>query len=118
MPLADKTEVTSKILEMIDKAQDNIKMVNGYYLNIEEVEDAIKEAITKRGVKVEIVTARIRDQAIYQSFLNSDLFSDLQKLGVKVYEEPYKVLHWKALSVDDGKFLTIGSMNQDHCAYY
>ena len=31
--------------------------------------------------------------------------------GVKVYEEPYKYLHMKAVDVDNGKFLTIGSLN-------
>lgn len=64
-----------------------------------------------RGVKVEIVTARIRDQPVYRTFLNADLFEDLRKHGAIVYEEPYKFLHMKALVVDDGKFMTLGSMN-------
>ena len=58
------------------------------------------EAIEKRNVKVEIVTARKRDQPIYKSFLNSDLFSELINKGVKVYEEPYKYLHMKALQIN------------------
>ena len=35
-----------------------------------------------------------------------------------VYEEPYKFLHMKAVDVDYGKYLTIGSLNQDHCSFY
>ncbi len=69
-------------------------------------------------MEVEIITARLRDQAIYKSFLNSDLFSEHIKKGVKVYEEPYKYLHMKAFDIDDGKYLTIGSLNMDHCSFY
>ena len=69
-------------------------------------------------MEVEIITARKRDQPIYKTFLNSDLFSDLISKGCKVYEEPYKYLHMKAVSVDDGKYFTVGSLNQDHCSFY
>jgi phosphatidylserine/phosphatidylglycerophosphate/cardiolipin synthase-like enzyme len=85
---------------------------------VDEIEDALIEAIEKRGVDVEIITARKRDQPIYKSFLNSDLFSELIKKGVRVYEEPYKYLHMKAVNVDEGKYITIGSLNQDHCSFY
>ncbi len=72
----------------------------------------------KRGVKVEIVTARIRDQPVYRTFLNSDLFKYLMSHGAEVYEEPYKFLHMKAVVVDDGKFITLGSLNQDIWSFY
>lgn len=71
-----------------------------------------------RNVQVEIITARNRDQPIYSSFLNSDLFRELIARGAKIYEEPYKYLHMKAVDIDDGKFVTIGSLNQDHCSFY
>ena len=112
------TEVTDKLIEIIQKANQNIRIIQPYVQNVEEVESALFEAIDKRGVSVEIITARNRDQPIYKSFLNSDLFSELLKKGVKVYEEPYKYLHMKAVDVDDGRFLTIGSLNQDHCSFY
>ena len=112
------TEVTSKLLEIIDKAVDNIKIIQPYVQNIEEVEQALFDAMNKRGVKVEIITARNRDQPIYKTFLNSDLFREFLKQDCKVYEEPFKYLHMKAVSVDNGKYLTIGSLNQDHCSFY
>ena len=77
---------------------------------MKEVEDALSEAL-ERKVEVEIITARNRDQPIYKSFLNSDLFSDLMSKGCKVYEEPYKYLHMKAVDIDDGRFVTVGSLN-------
>lgn len=50
--------------------------------------------------------------------MNSDLFKELIDKGAKIYEEPYKYLHMKAVDVDDGKYFTIGSLNQDHCSFY
>ena len=38
--------------------------------------------------------------------------------GAVVLEEPYKYLHMKSLDVDDGAYLTIGSLNQDHSSFY
>lgn len=71
----DKTEVTTKLLEIINKAEKNIRIIQPYVQNVEEVEEALFEAMEKRGVEVEIITARNRDQPIYKSFLNADLFS-------------------------------------------
>jgi len=113
-----KTEVTDHILHLVRSAQSSIRIIQPYVQNIEEVEHELFEAMEKRGVSVEIITARKRDQPIYQSFLNADLFSELMKRGAKIYEEPYKYLHMKAVDIDDGRYLTIGSLNQDHCSYY
>ncbi len=85
---------------------------------MEELEDLLVEAMEKRGVEVEIVTARIRDQPVYRTFLNADLFKYLKSRGAKVWEEPYKFLHMKAVVVDDGKFITLGSLNQDIWSFY
>jgi len=35
-----------------------------------------------------------------------------------VKEEPFKYLHMKAIEVDDGKIMTLGSFNQDHWSFY
>lgn len=85
---------------------------------MEELEDLLVEAMEKRGVSVEIVTARIRDQPVYRTFLNSDLFKYLIEHGATVYEEPYKFLHMKAVVVDEGRFITLGSLNQDIWSFY
>jgi phosphatidylserine/phosphatidylglycerophosphate/cardiolipin synthase-like enzyme len=37
---------------------------------------------------------------------------------IKVYEEPYKFLHMKAVVVDDGRYITLGSLNQDTWSFY
>ena len=60
-----KSEVTSKLLEIINKAEKSIKIIQPYVQNVDEIEHALFEAIEKRGVDVEIITARHRDQPIY-----------------------------------------------------
>jgi phosphatidylserine/phosphatidylglycerophosphate/cardiolipin synthase-like enzyme len=46
---------------MIRSAQKNIRIIQPYVQNIDELEDLLIEAIEKRGVNVEIITARNRD---------------------------------------------------------
>ena len=46
------------------------------------------------------------------------LFDKLQWNGAKVTEEPFKYLHMKAIEVDYGRRMTLGSFNQDHWSFY
>jgi cardiolipin synthase len=103
---------------MIRSAQKNIRIIQPYVQNIDELEDVLIEAMEKRGVKLEIITARNRDQPCYKTFLNSYLFKRLHLKGAIVKEEPFKYLHMKAIEVDDGKIMTLGSFNQDHWSFY
>ena len=41
----------------------------------------------------------------------------MHQKGAHVYEEPYKYLHMKAIEIDDGKMMQIGSFNQDLWSY-
>lgn len=84
---------------------------------IDELETALVGALD-RGVKIEIVSARNRDQPAYKCLLNSDLFNKLSKRGAVIYEEPFKFLHMKAIVVDDGEQMTLGSFNQDAWSFY
>jgi phosphatidylserine/phosphatidylglycerophosphate/cardiolipin synthase-like enzyme len=55
------TEVSTGVLDMIKQAKKSIRIIQPYVSNVEEFEDLIVEAMEKRGVEVEIITARIRD---------------------------------------------------------
>ena len=114
----NKTDISQQVLNMIKTADSHIRIIQPYVQNIDELEDRLIEAMEKRGVKVEIISARNRDQPCYKGFLNSSLFANLQAKGAKVYEEPFKYLHMKAISIDNGKVMTIGSFNQDHWSFY
>jgi phosphatidylserine/phosphatidylglycerophosphate/cardiolipin synthase-like enzyme len=69
------------------------------------------DALERRGVRVEVISARMRDQVAYKNLLNSDLFANLRSKGAIIYEEPFKYLHMKAIEIDDGEIMTIGSFN-------
>ena len=103
---------------MIKTAESKIRIIQPYVQNIDELEDQLIEAMTKRNVSLEIVTARNRDQPCYKTHLNSYLFDRLKKNGAKVTEEPFKYLHMKAIEIDDGRMMTLGSFNQDHWSFY
>jgi len=110
------TEVSDRMIDMVNKAKRKVRIIQPYIQNVPEFEDALEDAM-KRNVDIEIISARKRDQPIYSALLNADLFKRLLKAGAKVYEEPYKFLHMKALSVDD-EYLTMGSFNQDNTSFY
>lgn len=110
------TQVSKNMIDLVKNAKSKVQIIQPYIQNIREFEDVLEEAIN-RNVEVEIITARKRDQPIYSALLNADLFQRLLKAGAKVYEEPYKFLHMKALSVD-GEYLSIGSFNQDNTSFY
>jgi cardiolipin synthase len=102
--------------EMIKKAKESVRIVQPYVQNVASIEDILKDALA-RGVKVEVVTARYRDQPCYMGLLNSDIFGDLIDKGAVVKEEPFSFLHMKVCEIDNGREITIGSMNQDHWSY-
>lgn len=106
----DKNEITAKMGEMVKKARYRIRIVQPYVQNVASIEDCLKDAL-KRGVKVEVVTARYRDQPCYMGLLNSDIFGELIDLGAVVKEEPFTFLHMKVCEIDEGQEITIGSMN-------
>jgi len=98
--------------EMIKAAEHRIRIVQPYVQNVACIEDLLKEAMA-RGVRVEVITARNRDQPCYMGLLNSDIFGELIALGAVVKEEPFSFLHMKVLEIDNGAQITLGSMNQD-----
>ena len=109
-------EISTNMVNLAKNAKHKIRIIQPYIQNIKEFEDAVEDALN-RNVDVEIISARKRDQPVYSTQLNVDLFSRLLKAGAKVYEEPYKFLHMKAICVDD-KYLSMGSFNQDNTSFY
>ena len=83
---------------------------------IKPLEEELLRALD-RGVQIEVVTSRKRDQPCYGTFLNSDFFGDLLRRGATVCEEPNRYLHMKAYAVDDD-YVSVGSFNQDKWSFY
>lgn len=105
------SEISDSIIKMLEEAKESITIIQSYYLNIPKVEEILLRAI-KRGVKVEIITAKKRDQLSYRYFLNEILFENLLKNGANVYEFLDKSFHMKAYCVDN-KIINLGSFNHD-----
>ena len=107
----NKTEISNKIEEILNNAKEKITIIQSYYLNIRKIEEILIKAL-KRGVKVEIITAKRRTQISYKFFLNEILFEELLKNGATIYEFLDKQLHMKSYCIDN-KILTLGSFNND-----
>lgn len=66
----------------------------------------LKDAV-KRGVEVELITAKNRDIPCYRHLKNDHILHDMISEGIKVYEIKEKYLHMKGLLFDD-EALTFG----------
>jgi cardiolipin synthase len=106
-----KSEIQDEIYKRLDEAKESITIIQAYYTNLDRIEYILKNAV-KKGVKVEIITAEKRDQIAYKYQYNSDIFRELIKNGVDVYEYLDKYLHIKAYYIDR-KYLNTGSLNND-----
>jgi phosphatidylserine/phosphatidylglycerophosphate/cardiolipin synthase-like enzyme len=78
---------------------------------VKKLDEEIISAV-KRGVQVELITARNRDIPSYRAFKNANLMNHLVKNGVKVLQVQDKYLHMKGFLFDD-QSLTFGSVNLD-----
>jgi cardiolipin synthase len=105
------SEIQDTIYSMIQSAERDIVIIQPYYVRLKKVDDMLIEA-KRRGVNVKLITAFNRDQPAYKHLYNSELFGHLIKENIRIEEYMYKYLHMKAYYVD-GKYLTIGSMNND-----
>lgn len=95
---------------MLDNAQENVRIINPYFVPTHRVRRAIKRAV-KRGVNVEIMVSARGD--IPMTPETSLLVAHrLQKRGAHVYVFHGGFHHTKAMTIDR-RFCTIGSSNLD-----
>lgn len=109
--LPEITELQTNILNNIKNAKKSIKIIVPYYYPIKKIDKALIEA-SKKGIKVELITAKKRDIPCYKDLRNSYLFKHLIDSGIDVYEFKDKYLHVKSFLFDD-EILSVGSFNLD-----
>lgn len=111
--MADKKAngINKKIIEMIDRAQGNLDLMNPYVLVTPEEKAALERAI-KRGVKVRVSTnaAAVTDSKLF-SIAWDIKKKELVDMGVEVYESQ-QYIHAKTI-VRDRSEVFIGSFNLD-----
>jgi len=110
------SDLRLKLLKLIQKAKHKIVIINPYVQLIPLISTAILEA-RRRGVKVEIVTAREKDLIVYNYIPNYILFKKFIDAGCEVYEYKKTLLHTK-LYIIDNKHFSLGSFNHDFTASY
>ena len=93
-------QIQEFILEQIEEAKHNIKIIQPYYYPIKRFESVLVKAL-ERGVHVELITAGKRHTSVYAPLKNSIILNTLLKSGLKVYEIPDKSLHMKMYQFDD-----------------
>lgn len=105
-----KYDIQERILSMIENAKNRIILVQGYYAKIKKMDEAIGRALD-RGVKVEVITSKKRDQPVYQNLKNYSLLKPIRPKGAVGSEYIGSVLHMKAYIIDDA--FCLGSFNHD-----
>jgi phosphatidylserine/phosphatidylglycerophosphate/cardiolipin synthase-like enzyme len=69
-----------------------------------------------RGIPSTIITSGQRDQPVFKRMFNYMLFERVIKKGTKVLETKERLLHTKVYFTD-GKYLNLGSMNNDRWSW-
>lgn len=105
------TEIQDLILNKIQNAKKKIVIVQPYYYPMKKFERAVKNAL-KRGVEVELITSKKRDQPCYSRLRNYSMTKKLVRHGMKLREFDDRFLHMKAY-VFDSEVYTMGSFNND-----
>ncbi len=97
-------------INAIDTATTSIHMSAPYFIDPDIM--AHLKARAKEGLDVTIVMPRHNDMSIIKP-AELQLYKDLIKSGVKVYEYYGKIMAHEKVAVFDGKYSTIGSSNID-----
>ena len=102
-------DIQERLLHMIHNAKQRVILVSGYYFNNKKLNRGIKDAVN-RGVKVELITSKVREQEAYKHLDNYKLTKALRQTGAKVSEFiDDRVLHMKVSVIDDQ--VVLGSFN-------
>lgn len=101
---------------LLDSAEHSIRITSPYFLPDRSVRPALKRAIGKRDVTVQVLTAgRYSDYAAVRR-LSEALSARLVRKGMELYEYDPAMIHAKLMTVD-GVCAVVGSANFDHRSF-
>lgn len=101
---------------LIKSARETIRITTPYFLPDRSAREALIEAVEKRGVKVQILTAGPRiDHPIVRK-LSRHSSRHLLQAGAEIFEYQPSMIHAKLLTVD-GQWNIVGSTNFDHRSF-
>jgi cardiolipin synthase len=101
---------------LINSARDTIRITTPYFLPDRSARQALIEAIRKRGVTVQILTAGPHiDHPIIRRMSHHSV-RNLLEAGAEIYEYGPSMIHAKLMTVD-GLWSVVGSTNFDHRSF-
>jgi cardiolipin synthase len=101
---------------LINSARSSIRITTPYFLPDRSARQALIEAIEKRGVTVQILTAGPRIDHPLIRRLSHRSVRRLLQAGAEIYEYEPSMIHAKLMTVD-GLWNVIGSTNFDHRSF-
>lgn len=113
--LSKRYEIEDSVVEMVNRAGKEIKIMQPYHYPMIKFDRAMIKA-AERGVPGVIVTSGQRDQPVFKNIFNYMLFQRLILRGIEVHETKERLLHSKVY-LTDGKFINLGSMNNDRWSW-
>lgn len=102
-------------MDLINNAKKYVNITTPYLILDNAVMTALKHASLK-GVDVKIITPHIPDKW-YVHYIAWNLYPELIKAGVKIYEYTPGFIHAKSC-IADGKTAVIGTINLDYRSLY
>lgn len=109
-PYYFRHDIQEYLLYKIHRARKRVILAQGYYYNIKKIQKALKKA-AERGVQIELLTTKYRDQMAYKDLSNAKITKKLMNIGASINEMSSRVLHSKAYIIDND--IIVGSFNND-----
>lgn len=101
---------------LINSARETIRITTPYFLPDRSARKALMQAITQRGVAVQILTAGpLIDHPTIRKMSHHSV-RHLLKAGAEIYEYEPSMIHAKLMTVD-GLWSVVGSTNFDHRSF-
>ncbi|MBE9129128.1 MULTISPECIES: phospholipase D-like domain-containing protein [unclassified Coleofasciculus] len=97
-------------------AEERVWISSPYFLPDYQSSQALITA-KKRGIDVRILTCGPHNDKKLVYYASVELFGDLLKAGIKIYEHQPSMLHAKSLLIDD-KWVSTGSANFDPRSFF
>ena len=101
---------------LINSARSTIRITTPYFLPDRSARQALADAIEKRGVSVQILTAGPRIDHPTIRTMSHHSVKHLLQAGAEIYEYQPSMIHAKLMTVD-GIWNVVGSTNFDHRSF-
>lgn len=101
---------------LLDSAKHSIRITSPYFLPDRSVRPALKRAIRKREVSVQVLTAGAASDYAAVRRLSEALSAPLVRQGMELYEYQPAMIHAKLMTID-GVCAVVGSANFDHRSF-